>query len=254
MLKKTEKSFFLAAILLCMSAMGCTDTGKPEIKTADAADQTLETVITVSEGPTEIIEETEPDAVVETESEKPYEEGDEWYYLDRNSLNDDTYDSNTDGTGIAGSFIHYEIGRAHEGVKYYLEYIDADSLYITFDNSANDHGRCIELNIFDKTLPNVPGKEWTIDKANYYIAAGETLTKKYRIDGQMLEESPVAFGISIFDNGFKYYNDRADVTKRDNRYNLDITYYGIDNTVEYYDIDQNYVTDTLPDGFCNMEN
>ena len=192
-------------------------------------------------------------ASVEPESEKPFVEGDQWVELDRSSLSDDTYDPAQDSAAVASLFVHSEVGKAHDGVKYYLEYIDNDNLYVTFDNSANTSGRCVELFVFDNTLPNKDGEDWSIARAKYYIEAGETVVKQYHIGGQMKEEKPLRFGIAIDDRGFNYEQDRASTYEKSGTFNLDITYYGIDNTVFYYDVNAKAVEEKLPEGFNNIK-
>ena len=202
---------------------------------------------------TEINYEIPLEALIGPEVEKPFEEGDQWVYLDRNILSDDTYDTQTDSAGVAEKFVHCEIGKKHDGVKYFLEYIDNNNFYITFDNSENSCGRCIELFIFDKTFPNKDGEDWSLDRVTYYIEAGETVTKQYHTDNKMKEESPVQFGIAIDDRGFNYSDDKALIYDRSKEYNLDITYYGVDHSVYYEDVNLKAVNETVPEGFNGIK-
>ena len=58
---------------------------------------------------TEINYEIPLEALIGPEVEKPFEEGDQWVYLARSILSDDTYDTQTDSAGVAEKFVHCEI-------------------------------------------------------------------------------------------------------------------------------------------------
>ena len=193
------------------------------------------------------------DALIGPEVEKPFIEGDQWVELDRSILTDDTYDITADPAGVTANFVHAEVGKKHDGVKYYLEYIDNDSFYITFDNTAGKKGRLIEMFIYDKTFPNKAGEDWSLARASYYIEPGKFVTMSYHIDGKMKEGKPLEFGIAIDDRGFNYKNDKASTFEKSQPFNLDITYYGVDNSVEYEDVSLKAISEKLPAGFCAIK-
>lgn len=178
--------------------------------------------------------------------------GEDIVKLDRENLDDDTFDAAADEAGVSSKFVHCQVGKEFEGMKYYLEYIDNDDLYITFDNSENKRGRSLEFLVYDTTFPNSEGEDWHIDRVNYFIDAGKTVTMQYPLDGQIKEEQPVKFGMSIFDKGLNYKNGRADTSKKSAEVNLSIDYYGKDNTICYRDSENNLVKVNLPDGFCGI--
>lgn len=237
----SRAAFMIVATMICLASAGCKEAPSLQNQPSEESETTEENSQFATEN-----------SQTATGNTKLLTEEDKWLYLDRDSLNGDTYSPSADSSSMGSKFVHYEVGGSHEGVAYYLEYIDNDDFYITFDNSGNDYGRCIELFIYDKTFPNEKDEEWHLDRAVYYIDAGETVTKQYGINGRIIEDRPIQFGISIDDRGFNYYQDKANILEKSKPYNLDITYYGVDNTAVYYDIDQNPVNDTLPDGFNNM--
>ena len=260
---------------ICLLTAGCTNSGQsaPDItETRRETSANMETATTTASSepvPEETSSVSEPDSSVmdssvrdssdqagsvldssdtepiAPEDTKIFTEEDRWVYLDR----EDSVVKDDDIEEDPSKFVHYKVGNSE--VKYYLEYIDENSFYITLDNSDNAYGRYIKLFIYDVTMPS--DELWSLYIANYYVEPGEVATKNYHIDGKMKEKYPLQFGIAIDDRGFNYSDGKADVFKKTGAFNLDMTYYGIDNTIEYYDIDGEPKTEKLPENFNNIK-
>jgi len=251
-------------ILFSLVLVGCSNNIVESTNTAEGMDIIMETGgttestiedfdIDMEEDSVDIGEE-DSNIISDVSVSKRFETDDQWHYLEEDKIVDGTYIEDDKIT----NFKHYKVGDGYDGMTYYIEYIDRDNMYITFENSEGANAKQLTVSVYDCVTP----LDWNTESVDYFIESGETVTKQYRIDNRIKEDRPIEFGIFIHDAGWKYKDYqgryRADIFERGEDYNLDIIYYGYDNTISYkYDPmsfnDESFKgNDNLPDGIVSF--